>query len=357
MNVHWRFTLVLAAAFVATGCQSIGAGSIQRDRIGYADAIGTSWKEQTLMNIVKLRYLDTPVFLDVSSVINSYELASQISLAANIFPGESVNNNRSLGATGTYTDKPTISYTPITGERYMNSLIRPITPQAIFAMIESGHRADLVLRVTSRAINGVYNYSASQTRARTADPTFNMVVDAIRGIQQEGALSVRIEKRDDKESTYVGFLHGGSEDVEKNIRFLKDKLGINPNNDEPLLVFGSRQRGSDQIALLTRSMQEILIEFSVGVEVPERDLAEGRATPMLRLSSAAGSNGYPLIHIKSSMERPADAFAAVPYRNRWFWIDDRDLDSKRMFMFLTVFSALAETGTAPQIPLITIPVR
>jgi len=357
MNLHSRLTLVVAAAFVVTGCQSIGAGSIQRDRFGYADAIGTSWKEQTLMNIVKLRYLDTPVFLDVSSVINSYELASQISLAANIFPGDSVSNNRSLGATGTYTDKPTISYTPITGERYMNSLIRPITPQAIFAMIESGHRADLVLRVTSRAINGVYNYSASQTRARTADPTFNLVVEAIRGIQQEGALSVRIEKRDDKESTYVGFLHGGSEDVEKNIRFLKDKLGINPNNDEPLLVFGSRQRGSDQIALLTRSMQEILIEFSVGVEVPERDLAEGRATPMLRLDPAAESHSYPLMHIRSSNERPADAFAAVPYRNRWFWIDDRDLDSKRMFMFLTVFSALAETGTAPQIPLITIPVR
>jgi len=28
-----------------------------------------------------------------------------------------------------------------------------------------------------------------------------------------------------------------------------------------------------------------------------------------------------------------------------------------MFMFLAVFSALAETGTAPQIPLITIPAR
>jgi hypothetical protein len=357
MNVHWRFTLVLAAAFVATGCQSIGAGSVQRDRIGYADAIGTSWKEQTLLNIVKLRYLDTPVFLDVSSVISSYELASQVNLTSNFFPGDSVSNNRSLGATGTYTDKPTISYTPITGERYMNGLIRPIPPQAIFAMIESGHPADLVLRVTSRAINGVYNYSASQTRMRAADPTFNMVIGAIRGIQQEGALSVRIEKRDDKESTFVGFLHGGNEDVEKNIRFLKDKLRINPNNDEPLLVFGSRQRNSDQIALLTRSMQEILIEFSVGVEVPERDLAEGRATPMLRPDSAAGSHSYPLMHIQSSNERPVDVFAAVPYRNRWFWIDDRDLDSKRMFMFLTVFSALAETGTAPQIPLITIPVR
>jgi hypothetical protein len=63
------------------------------------------------------------------------------------------------------------------------------------------------------------------------------------------------------------------------------------------------------------------------------------------------------MRVQSSSERPADAFATVPYRNLWFWIDDRDLNSKRMFMFLTVFSALAETGTAPQVPLITTPAR
>jgi hypothetical protein len=63
------------------------------------------------------------------------------------------------------------------------------------------------------------------------------------------------------------------------------------------------------------------------------------------------------MRVKSADERPSDAFAAVQYRGRWFWIDDRDLESKRMIMFLTVFSSLAETGTAPQVPLITIPAR
>jgi hypothetical protein len=152
-----RLRLLLVAVVALAGCQSIGTGSVQRDRIGYADAIGKSWKEQTLLNIVKLRYLDTPVFLEVSSVISSYELASQVNLASNVFPNASAGNNQTLGATGTYTDKPTISYTPITGERYLNGLLRPIPPQAIFAMIESGHPADYILRVTVRAINGINN--------------------------------------------------------------------------------------------------------------------------------------------------------------------------------------------------------
>jgi hypothetical protein len=356
MHAFLRVTGLLVTV-LAAGCQTIGAGSVQRDRTGYAEAIGNSWKEQMLLNIVKLRYLDTPVFLDVSSVISSYELASQVNLAMSVFPNTSAGNNQTLGATGTYTDRPTISYTPITGERYMNSLIRPLSPQAIFAMIEAGHPADFLLRVTARAINGVYNYSVSQTRARPADPAFHRVTDAIRHIQQEGALSVRIEKRGDQQLTYIGFRHGGNPDVEKSIRLVKDTLGINPSNDEPLLVFGSLHRNPDEIALLTRSVQEILTEFSAGVEVSERDLTEGRATPLLRPDPATGPRSYPLMRIQSASEPSADAYAGVHYRNRWFWIDDRDLNSKRMMMFLTVFYSLAETGVAPQIPLITIPAR
>jgi hypothetical protein len=356
MHAFLRFTGVLVTV-LAAGCQTIGTGSVQRDRIGYADAIGASWKEQMLLNIVKLRYLDTPVFLDVSSVISSYELESEVSLSANVFPNTSGGNSRSLGATGTYTDRPTISYTPITGERYLNSLLRPIPPQAIFAMIESGHRADYLLRVTVRAINGLYNSSTSQPRARAVDPTFSRVVDAIRRLQQTGALSVRIERREGADRTYIGFNRNVGEAADQDIRFLKDALGLNPAKDEVMLVFGSLPRNPDQIALLTRSLQEILTELAAGVEVPERDLAEGRATPIPHPDAAVGSRGTLVMRIPSGGEPPADAHVAVRYRDRWFWIDDRDLDSKRLMMFLMVFSSLAETGVAPQTPLITIPAR
>ncbi len=37
MYLYLRIAPVLAAALVAAGCQTIGAGSVQRDRIGYAD--------------------------------------------------------------------------------------------------------------------------------------------------------------------------------------------------------------------------------------------------------------------------------------------------------------------------------
>jgi hypothetical protein len=65
----------------------------------------------------------------------------------------------------------------------------------------------------------------------------------------------------------------------------------------------------------------------------------------------------PRLRIRSGPDRPPDAFVAVRYGRFWFWIDDRDLDSKRVFMFLRMFSALAETGVVPQAAIVTIPAR
>jgi hypothetical protein len=337
------------------GCQTVGVGSVQRDRLDYATAIGDSWKEQALLNIVKLRYFDPPVFLDVSSVISSYTLQGQLSLGARLFPNASEDTFRELGAQGVYIDRPTIAYAPLSGEKFVNNLLRPIPPQAVFAMIQAGHQADFILQAGVRAINDVYNYSGAPARSRAQDPAFDRVIRGFRRLQQAGALGVRLHKQRGSETTVLFFRERVDEPLAAEIRDLKQALGIPSEVKEIELVFGSLRHRDNEIALLTRSMMEMLVELSAGVEVPALHLAEGRARESYAPADTQSPRDYPLARIRSGTLQPTDAYAAIRYRDHWFWIDDRDLPSKRVFTFLRIFSSIAETGAVPQVPVLTIP--
>src|SRR6266536_6340753 len=85
-----------------TGCASIGPATVARDRFDYIAAISDSGKSQMLLNLVKLRYGDAPVFLDMSSVINQYTVEGSFGF---------IGSSSSSGAgQARYTDRPTITY-------------------------------------------------------------------------------------------------------------------------------------------------------------------------------------------------------------------------------------------------------
>ena len=67
--MRWKIFILLLIVTGLSGCASIGPGTVTRDRFDYISAISESWKAQMLFNLVKIRYGDTPVFLDVASVI------------------------------------------------------------------------------------------------------------------------------------------------------------------------------------------------------------------------------------------------------------------------------------------------
>ena len=72
-NTSFQLALALAALLFLGGCKHIGPGTVPRDRFNYSDSIAESWKRQTLLNIVKLRYFDPPIFVDVGQIVAGYE--------------------------------------------------------------------------------------------------------------------------------------------------------------------------------------------------------------------------------------------------------------------------------------------
>src|SRR5678815_234170 len=100
--------LLLALA----GCHSLGPYTVSRDRSEYAASISESWKRQTLLNIVKLRYLDPPIFVDVGQIVAGYSFETLLT-GSTSFPETDSFGGRTVGAgaSARYTDRPTITYT------------------------------------------------------------------------------------------------------------------------------------------------------------------------------------------------------------------------------------------------------
>ena len=103
-------------------------------------------------------------------------------------------------------------------------------------------------------------------------------------------------------------------------------------------------------------MMEMLVEASMGVQIPDSDLNEGRASKPIAAAKGVEGSARFAVHVNSSRERPpaGEAFVSVRYPNRWFWLPDRDIGSKRSLGFLMLLSELAESGTTAAPPVLTI---
>src|SRR6187455_2494147 len=122
-----RINALLLAAIglsIVSGCRSIGPATVARDRFDYSSSISESWKRQTLLNIVKLRYLDPPIFVDVGQIVAGYSLETSGNVGGQISSANAIQGNSLLlGGSARFTDRPTITYTPLTGTKFVKGLI------------------------------------------------------------------------------------------------------------------------------------------------------------------------------------------------------------------------------------------
>jgi len=341
------------ALFSFAGCAGIGPGTVSRDRFDYTEAISDSWKRQMLFNLVKIRYGDAPVFMDVSSVISQYQIGAAINLGATMTQQPS-SSSQTLGAVGTYVDRPTITFSPIIGDKFARSMMAPIPPAVILSLMQGGYPVDLVFRAMVQEINGIRNRFGEGANAHSAEPEFYTLLEKMRRIQLAGGIGLRVSRIDKQEAVVMVIRGKRDPEIEALSADVRKMLGVDPATSEIRVVYGAIPTNDKEIALLTRSVLEVLVDLSRDIEVPTTDVQEKRVSPTFE-ETAAGAKVRPLVRIQSSPQKPADAFVSIPYRNAYFWIDDRDLVSKKIFSFLMFVFTLVETGEKAPAPVVTIP--
>jgi hypothetical protein len=214
----------------------------------------------------------------------------------------------------------------------------------------------MLLQMTVRGINGLSNRTSLGVGTSDADPDFYAVIAALRRLQVSGDVSMRMEKHGGEDVGIVVFSTRRNEQAVQDLDFVTKALHLSPGNGGELnLTFGALPRNGQEIAVLSRSMLGVLLEVGSGIEVPGADVSVGRTGQSSRRPDAPDPRDRPLVSIYSGASAPAGTYAAVHYRNAWYWIRDDDLGSKRVFTYLMLFFSLAETGVVSQPPVVTIP--
>lgn len=349
-------TALVSGLLALAGCTSLGPRTVARDRFDYVESISDSWKRQMLLNLLKVRYADAPVFLDVTSVISSYEFKGELGVFGQEAPaGRAGDSFSGAAVNGTYTDRPTITYAPLSSDKFAKSLMSPFPISGVVLLLQAGFPADVVLRVCANTINGLSN-SYGGRGERNGDPNYHELLTLIRAAQNAGELAVYSQRDGDHQEVKLTIRSRVDVASQMRNRRIAELLELKGDVHEVNVVYGERPALGDEIAIQSRSMMQVLVDFGSYIEVPARDITEGRVYAPPRDEQA--DRLFPaLLHVHSSDSPPKDAHVAVQYRDGWFYIDDRDHESKAAFNFLMLLFSLTETGSSQAAPIVTVPTR
>jgi hypothetical protein len=401
---------------VAAGCTTLGPQALDQTRLQYNEVVKRTTEEQLLLNIVRLRYTDTPSSLAVSGIAAQFERSQSVQLTP-FFTAAGADSNRSFtailpqaGVSGA--DRPTISMTPLDDQEFTRKLFTPLPLDGVVYLAKTTWPISTVFRLYLENLNWVPN---AQTASGPTPKQAPEVSEFLHGIavlqllQDRAEIVFGIEDRDERlggplpaaavsardvvEAAKNGYeYHPDNKDatwtltkktphavlridpealdspeVQDFVRVFRLKPGLAQYDitEETLNPFPSTypSEGVTTLDLETRSLLQALYYVCHGVDIPPEHAKRGLVTVTLDAHNqpfdwALVMSSFFRVHSVKTKgnERPPDAHVAVQYKNYWFYIDDTDQDTKSTFSLLMELARLELAGKPGPGPQLTLPI-
>jgi len=410
---------VIVAMAILQGC-TVGPKLYKSSFTQYNDVVRQTLDEQMLANLVRMRYLESPIFLQVSSLNTSFSVGGNAGVSGTFPSGEPNSYGANIG--GSYSESPTISFSMPESREYYGRLLAPLSAAQVTSLVLAGYDSELVFRTAVRGINGLQNLNADfdySAEEPAAHAKFREALALIRKLRAEGIVDLELGGKETFWSSPVTIdesnalsqvlllgaasyamsndaeivsYEGGkwqthryekhmalrfspASDDSQDAQQLKKLLGLKVdhynfsiveaemvNAEKARGVLGQSPGALDpsviwvEIGMRGRSMFEILQVASKEVQVPARDIELGKSSANQLKDLQSSTGATDWLVIKSSDSKPSDSSLSIQYKGHWFYIDDTDLQSRETFSMLTALFAVVG-GTVPGAhPVLTLPV-
>ena len=354
--------LIVALTALASGClATFGPQAVERTHPAYNEAIIASINEQMLQNLVRMRYRDVTFFLEIGSVTTSLSLQASagVDAALNFGTRDSLSPGVGVG----YADNPTISYTPLQGENLLKSILSPLQLEAILVLTQSGWNIDRVFGLCFERVNNLYNAPNASGPTPKLEPDyeeFNHLLESLYRLQRRQLIEIGTTHQQGSSGIIVRLVADDAE-YQDDIERIYELLQLDREVKDFDLSTDFLAVKKTQWTVRPRSISGLLYYLSQTVETPEQHQSDGLVT----VTTSKTGGVFDWTHtpagrrfkVRTTAERPDNAYIATYYRGHWFYIEDTDLESKSTFMLLRQLFDLQAGQTKSQGPTLTLPVR
>jgi hypothetical protein len=262
--------LVPTAVFILSGCTSFGPRHVPKDRFSYNEALANSTRDQMLLNIVRIRYLEEPVFLAVSSILTQYVYNAGMGVGAEIDLGGStdlVTGDANLS----FEERPTITYIPIEGREFAQRMLSSIPAEVIFGAAQEGWTVETFMEIGVNRIGAVENMSFEHIpppgmvdlkmqfqRELVKLKKFQHVIKMMVALTDLEVFEVRHEDENGIKQQFLVFAKDIPEETQAMVSELKQLLGLSFKQNKFPITDRVTDVKENEVSLQTRSLSAMM---------------------------------------------------------------------------------------------------